>query len=650
MESALLAGCFLTACCLVVVAARRFRRGVPYALAGALTIGALLALAPRPSLGPLPEETNDRPVAFARDGFVTSDTCRSCHPDEHASWRASYHRTMTTLPTDETTTADFSDTVVEALGKQFHLFRRGEEFWVRMDESAPPAPGMPAEPSLVEKRICMVTGSHHLQIFWYPSERTRQLTMVPVAWLSEARRWAPESATFLRPPHLPSHYQAGDWNTICMQCHTTDARPQIVNSFEMYSAASEFGISCEACHGKGEAHVRLHRNPGARYRHHLGGAEDSSIVMPPKLDPLRNAQVCGRCHGVFRRRNEAYDEWVSKGTSFQPGDDMSEYRRFVHPSDKAFYDGIKAREPDYIAQRFWSDGMIRVAGREYNGLVESPCFKHDDVDRAMTCGSCHKLHRRSDDPRSLKEWANDQLDAGMRGNQACLQCHADYGKDLSAHTHHAPQSSGSLCYNCHMPHTTYGLLKAIRSHQVDSPSVQTSVATGRPNACNQCHLDRTLAWTARHLKDWHGIPVPELSEDQRTIAATILWATEGDAAQRALMAWSFGWKDAVAASGSSWLPPYLSLLMNDPYAVVRFIAHRSLSRIPGYKGFEFDYAGPDSDRAAALKTVQEAWLRSGMPEETRERSELLLREGRLNRDALGRLLERRNHREVRLSE
>ena len=91
-----------------------------------------------------------------------------------------------------------------------------------------------------------------------------------------------------------------------------------------------------------------------------------------------------------------------------------------------------------------------------------------------------------------------------------------------------------------MPHTTYGLLKAMRSHTIDSPTVQASLATGRPNACNACHLDKTLAWSAKYLNQWHGIEEPQLDKDQQTIAASALWALKGDAGQRALMAWSMG--------------------------------------------------------------------------------------------------------------
>ena len=34
---------------------------------------------------------------------------------------------------------------------------------------------------------------------------------------------------------------------------------------------------------------------------------------------------------------------------------------------------------------------------------------------------------------------------------------------------------------------------------IESPDVATTLKTGRPNACNLCHLDKTLDWTAEHL-------------------------------------------------------------------------------------------------------------------------------------------------------
>ena len=82
-----------------------------------------------------------------------------------------------------------------------------------------------------------------------------------------------------------------------------------------------------------------------------------------------------------------------------------------------------------------------------------------------------------------------------------------------------------------MPHTTCGLLTAIRSHEISSPSVDASLKTGRPNACNQCHLDKTLKWTAEHLREWHDIAIPEIPAEHNTIAASLVWLLKGDAGQ-----------------------------------------------------------------------------------------------------------------------
>ena len=36
---------------------------------------------------------------------------------------------------------------------------------------------------------------------------------------------------------------------------------------------------------------------------------------------------------------------------------------------------LLADDAGFVRDSFWADGMVRVSGREYNGLIESPCFK-----------------------------------------------------------------------------------------------------------------------------------------------------------------------------------------------------------------------------------------------------------------------------------
>jgi hypothetical protein len=239
----------------------------------------------------------------------------------------------------------------------------------------------------------------------------------------------------------------------------------------------------------------------------------------------------------------------------------------------------------------------------------------------------------------------------METDQACFQCHESHRDNIERHTHHAASSEGSRCYNCHMPHTTYGLLKAIRSHQVSSPSVAATLATGRPNACNQCHLDKTLGWTQEYLSEWYDAPDVELDEEQQKRSAMAVLLLTGDAGQRALAGWSMGWDAARTASGEKWIAPYLTQLLDDPYPAVRYIAARSLRRIDSFHDFEYDFVGSAEHRQEAQRRARGIWesRRDARLDQTGE-AILIDAEGRLDRSTFHELLQRRDDRDIDLKE
>jgi hypothetical protein len=166
-----------------------------------------------------------------------------------------------------------------------------------------------------------------------------------------------------------------------------------------------------------------------------------------------------------------------------------------------------------------------------------------------------------------------------------------------------------------MPYQSYGLLKAIRSHTIASPNVAESIEGGRPNACNQCHLDRTYAWTADYLRQWYGIETPQLTADEETVPASLIWLFSGDAAQRALVAWNLGWVEAHRASGNDWIGAFLPQLLLDAYDAVRLIAYRSLHTLPGLESFECNVMAPrpDLERSAglAIRAAETRWRAQG---------------------------------------
>ena len=202
-----------------------------------------------------------------------------------------------------------------------------------------------------------------------------------------------------------------------------------------------------------------------------------------------------------------------------------------------------------------------------------------------------------------------------------------------------------------MPHTSYGLLKAIRSHQISNPDTEVDLATGRMNACNLCHLDKTLGWTAEHLHSWYGIDVPELSEEQKSISSAILNLLTGDAGQRAIAAWHMGWPEAQEISGTEWIAPQLAVLLKDPYDAVRYIANRSLTSLPGYEQWSFDFLTSPQKREEASDRAIAIWESLPESDQAGPRASVLRDAGgHLEAEVQQRLLKRRSDREVYLRE
>lgn len=618
-------------------ASRRARRVTGWAGMGGLAVAAgLWLLGPGPPPPPRPQAVvTNRPVEMPVDGYVSSHACRACHPRESDTWSGSYHRTMTQVAAPGAVLAPFDGVELAVYGQRYDLERRGDEFWVEMNA---------ANGERVERPIVLTTGSHHFQAYWFATGHSRKLGLFPFCYEIADRRWIPMDALPLVHPSVRQSTPDGDgrWNSDCSHCHSVDPRPRISGPDSMDSEVAEFGIACEACHGPGEKHIRLAGDPLRRYRLHLSEASDDAIVNPARLDQRRSVQVCGQCHSVHSSANRREERRrLHGGGSFRPGEDLEKTRRIVNTAHASEEEGIT---------RFWPDGFVRVNGREYNSLLESDCYEHSD----LTCLSCHRLHQAADDERTREEWADDQLKPGMRrGSAACVQCHGGFGDDekVAAHTHHGPGSSGSDCYNCHMPNTAYGLHKATRNHQIDSPRLLAGASTGRPNACNLCHLDQTLEWTAEHLEAWYGLPRPELSAAEKSVAAGVLMSLRGDAVQRALAAWHMGWEPAARASGTDWMPPFLATLLTDPYAAVRFIAHRSLTRIPGFEDSEYEPTAEPAEWRRARRRAFLTWTRMPPDSERADPRAVLLTGGKkLRAEEFNRLLAERDDRFIYLAE
>lgn len=586
----------------------------------------------------------NRPIQSHIGNYATSNTCRACHLDNYASWHASYHRTMTQGATAASVLGLANAAELSFDQRDYKLESDGEKLFVRTR----PTGGEYGPP----REVVLLTGSHNLQILWLETGEDRTLEQFPFAYIIAEKMWAPVTQTFLMPPDTKEYYSIGAWNGACMDCHVTQGQSRFVSGNKWDTHVAEFGIACEACHGEGREHIARNGNPLRRFATHLTTASDATVTNPTRLSAAASSLDCAQCHSIWAFNNMTDKiDFNRRGSVFRPGH-LDLGQRFViqpntsdHQEQKDF---IRRTEPEFFDNRFWGDGMIRVTGREFNGLQASPCFRGGK----FSCISCHEMHPTNLQKVALTQWANsDQLRPKMDSDEACLQCHKKFASEVSAHTHHDASSPGSRCYNCHMPHTTFGLLRGIRSHQVSSPNVRESIDYHRPNACNLCHLNQTLAWTADKLHAWYEQPLPELSRDDESIASGVQWLIKGDAGQRALIAWGMGWQPAQRASGRDWLYPYLIYTLNDPYAAVRFDAWKSLQTLPGFSDLSFNYTASALSIRDASERAYTKWVRELRgPNPAFEPQTALDSRGAFQDDVMKRMEEARDNRRIFLAE
>ncbi len=587
-----------------------------------------------------PELTRAWPVRDA--DWAASNSCRSCHPDQYRSWHRTFHRTMTQEATPESVRGQFDGQPVTYWGVTIRPYRSdGGYFFDYIDPQT--------ERRLETREIVRTVGSRRYQQYLSRTDdgAYHRLEML---WHIEDQRWVHMNGVFLGHDNNPFDSNAAVWNTGCIMCHNTGPVPGVSNweqisqgiisgetpmggagpAFEYESSVVELGIACGSCHGPGSVHAKRNRNPFRRYLLHFTGDPDPTIINPERLDKRRSADVCGQCHGQRLPLTQSMVvNWTKTGPTYRAGDTLDEHVDVVFRDTDPLY----ANHPeDLFTLRFWSDGTPRLTAYELQGLRQSACYQEGD----LTCIDCHTMH--DGDVRG-------QLPPEHRTARACESCHADIVSDISMHTRHLADSSGSNCYSCHMPKMVYGIMEIHRSHHIEIPDPAHDAANARPNACTSCHVDRSLAWAGQRSQDLWGKPftVPTQRGDGADVEIADIVASllGGDPVQRAVAARLAGRSDTpLAAEERAFLIPHLLTAMKrDRYPAVRRFSKKSLVSIaaalaaPGpdsqlgdgldlgmdAKLAEYDFIAPAQARALVIADLETLWAeapKQGLPAPT----------------------------------
>jgi tetratricopeptide (TPR) repeat protein len=353
------------------------------------------------------------------------------------------------------------------------FFRRGEKFMVRTDGS---------DGALHDYEIKFTFGVSPLQQYLIETPGGR-LQALGIAWDSRPRERGGRRWFFLYPSQKvssssPLHWTSIDqtWNYMCADCHSTNVRKNYDLKTRTYATSyAEVDVACEACHGPGSNHVRWAKKQGDWEQ--LAANEGLTIALDERkglrwiVDPAtgaphrsvaraseREIQMCARCHA---RRGQIREADVHG----QPvGDD---YRVSLLTDDLYF-----------------PDGQIKGEVYECGSFIQSRMFH-----AGVTCSDCH-------DPHSAKLRAD--------GNHVCEQCHSAQRYDSPKHHFHELGSAGAQCVECHMPTRTYMVIDKRRDHSIRIPRPDLSVKFGTPNACNQCHADKSAQWASDAIGNWYG--------------------------------------------------------------------------------------------------------------------------------------------------
>jgi len=410
--------------------------------------------------------------------FVGSETCAGCHRAEAELWHTSQHQHAMDHATDKTVLGDFNDASFDYYGVHSRFFRREGKFLVETD-------GPDGKLAMFEVKYTFGIDPLQQYLVEFPDGRLQALSL---AWDSRPKAQGGQRWFHLYPNEEIKHDDIlhwtklnQNWNFMCSECHSTGVRKNYDAVNDRFNTTwAEISVGCETCHGRGSHHVSWARDQQSWWP--FGKHEDKSKGLAVRFDersditwrqdsktgnPQRNftppilrkeVETCGLCHA---RRAEFSEDWV-------PGQWLSD-THVVSELGRGLY---------------YADGQMQDEVYNYGSFKQSKMFA-----AGVTCSDCHN-------PHSAK--------LRTAGDGVCLRCHSSDKYATAAHHHHDAVKTPVGCVSCHMPTRTYMVIDPRHDHSLRVPRPDLSVKLGTPNACNDCHTDKSAEWAASAIESWFG--------------------------------------------------------------------------------------------------------------------------------------------------
>jgi tetratricopeptide (TPR) repeat protein len=379
--------------------------------------------------------------------YVGDQSCKKCHATEFKEWKQSHHYMSMLPPNDSTVKGDFNNVTFSADGVTSRFYKKGKKFFINTEGD---------DGKNHDFEVKYIFGFTPLQQYLVHFHGGRM--QVPrLSWDVNKKKWFNQYAGQKIPSHDWLHWtgNAQNWNTMCATCHSTNLRKNYDVERDIYKTSYNIiNVSCESCHGAGKQHVDFINGDYKSGERVLG----SFMKLAKNSKQTEELNTCAPCHARISEINGS------------------------HIDSKEIMDNYIPQIPD--TEFYHADGQVNDEDYIYTSFLQSRMFH-----KGVTCSTCHNPHSAK-----LKRI----------GNQTCTLCHIPTQYDVPQHTFHKKGTPAAECKNCHMPGKLYMGNDLRHDHSFRVPRPDLSVKYGTPNACSNCHKDKSEKVLADAVIKWYG--------------------------------------------------------------------------------------------------------------------------------------------------
>jgi len=404
-------------------------------------------------------------IAFSEPQYVGNETCIDCHQSEMEDWKSSHHANAMLPAKVDNVLGNFNNIRFETKDG-WTIFNKDEAgYYIETGETGQQG---------TRYKVPYVFAYYPLQQILVDIGKGR-LQAYPIAWDSRKKQEGGQRWYSLyedtHTPDTPFNWQGqfNNWNARCAECHSTDLKRGYNLQDDSYNTTfSEVNVSCEACHGPAEDHIKLTKEQqktteNSGFKNTLHKKLSWTFEAGKNTAQILKGDVLSIDHGQPDQCAACHSRRVSLTDANDPGNFTEHYiPRLALP------------------ELYHADGQILDEVYVYGSFSQSKMAA-----AGVTCSNCHN-------PHSGKVLTLD--------NNLCAQCHLPTEFDTQQHTLHKTGSEGAQCIDCHMPETRYMGVDDRRDHAFRVPNPWVSEQLGTRDVCLDCHVNEDSKWSQQQLQ------------------------------------------------------------------------------------------------------------------------------------------------------